>query len=119
MPSPVDVAGDWVVTRYDELEVVTVESLDPDLPAGSDVTAAAADVTALAGPLAGGESAVGGGVVGQGTRDFTLLADANLTFAVKNRDRITRADGTQWITGDVEYGGFGALVICRDCVLQR
>jgi hypothetical protein len=75
-------------------------------------------VRAIAGRETGGESPVGGGQVGQSRRNFTLVA-GDIPFEVKNRDRITRADGSRWVTGDVNQGGFGSLVEAKDCVRQR
>lgn len=118
MPAPVDAVADWLVTRADEIELVTVESLDPDLEDGSDVLATATDVRALAGRETGGETGVGGGTVGKKRRNFTLVA-ADMSFELKNRDRITRADGTTWITGDTDSGGLGGLDIARDSVRQK
>lgn len=117
MPSPVDTPADWLVTRADEIELVTVESLDPDAEDGSDVLATATDVRALAGREIGGETAAGGGTVGRTRRNFTLVT-GDMAFALKNRDRITRTDGTKWLTGDTDAGGFGGLAIARDCVKQ-
>jgi streptogramin lyase len=121
MPEPVDTATDLLETRADEIELVTVDSLDPDvLPPANDVLATATGVRAIAGRETGGETPVAGAAVGQARRNFTLVA-GDIPFTVKNRDRITRTgtDGSVWYADDVNQGGFGALVECRDCVQGR
>lgn len=110
-----ETATDFVTTRFDFIEAVTVESLDPD---SGDVLAAAPGVRALAGRETGGETPAAGGTVGVRKRNYTLVV-ADMPFTLKNRDRVTRADGTSWITGDVDTGGFGELAVCRDCVKER
>lgn len=117
MSEPVDVADDFLRTRG-QIELVTVESLDVDLPDGSNVLATATGVRAIVGKEVDSEQSVGGGAVGAAQRDFTLVV-ADVGFVVSNRDRITRADGTKWITGNVIVGGFGALFDCKGCVQQR
>lgn len=121
MPQPLDFVEDWKVTRADDLELVTVESLDPDLAPPGDVLATETGVTALVGREGGGESAIGNsGTAGVTKRDFTLMAE-EIGFEVKTRDRITRADGTKWLVGmQVDSGGFdGELVVCEQCEEQR
>lgn len=117
MSAPVSAAEDLIVTRSDDIELVTVESLDPDAQDGSDVVATATGVRAIVGKEMDVDASVGGGTVSVKKRNFTLIA-GDLGFGLKSRDRITRTDGTKWITVDVTVGGFGELYDCPDCVKE-
>ena len=89
------------------LKPVTVVSVDPDKKAVP--FAVVSEVPALKRGRRRQMFAVGGGgeLGADGTR-FVITA-ARLSFALKEKDRITGADGVAWVVTDLELIAFGQV----------
>jgi hypothetical protein len=114
---PVNFVQDWIVSRFDFIELITVDSLNPDLIPPSDITATAIGVRALGGKEEYRQVEIGQGVTTVTHRNVALIA-SDLAFVLKANDRLNFSDGSAWIVLSVASGGYGTLYQCDGCIKQ-